>query len=77
MSILLDVDEILGAASCVAMGGKVLATLRQSNKAQAKKIYEWGNGVCSHGTSIDGFGFIMTPRRGCQECWQELMEEVK
>ena len=45
-------------------------------RIQAKKIYEWGKEVCSHGTLIDGSNFIMRLRRECQECWQELLKEI-
>ena len=77
MSILLEPEEIYRAVDCVAMGDKILATFRCSNKAQAKKIYEWGNEVCSHGTSIDGAGFVMQPRRQCDDCWLELLGEIE
>ena len=77
MSILLDDKGICKATGCTSMGSGVSEIIGQANKAQAKKIYEWGNEVCSHGTSIDGFGFVMTVRRGCQECWKELLKEIE
>ena len=40
-------------------------------KAQAKKIYEWGNERCrNHAGAI-------VKRRSCGECWQALYAEIK
>ena len=81
MSILLDIDETVSRVADVEArwGGVhwyVTDAYRVVAKAQAKKIYEWGSGVCSHGTSRDGAGFIMRPRRECDECWLELLKEI-
>lgn len=42
----------------------------QLNKAQLKKIAEWGNEPCfEHRLGMDGL------RRRCRECWQALLKE--
>ena len=43
-------------------------------KAQAKKIYEWGNEDCPHTHDIL---LHIYSKRQCEECWQVLYEEIK
>ena len=48
-------------------------------KAQAKKIYEWGNEDCPHVEGkLDKCHYpIIRCKRECEECWQALSDEVK
>ena len=43
------------------------------NKAQAKKIYEWGEEQCQ-GHHTSGIWF---KRRECTKCWQDLRQKLK
>ena len=40
-------------------------------KAQAKKIADWGKGMCPH------LNKIWFSKRGCPQCWDELEQEIK
>ena len=73
MSILLDDKGICKATGCTSMGSGVSEIIGQANKAQAKKIYEWGNEVCSK----HQIGNQVQRKRECKQCWQELLKEIE
>ena len=81
MRILLKPKEICRAVGCTSMGEGVLEIIGQSNKAQAKKIAEWGNEICSEHLpkwkgSVDLMGGVLS-KRECPKCWQELLKEIE
>jgi len=45
------------------------------NKAQLKRIAEWGNEECREHKYYPQLPYW--PRRRCNECWQALLEETR
>jgi hypothetical protein len=79
MSILLSDAEINNAIKVlwVALPTKksiIRKTIYKALNAQIKKIYEWLDAPCPHGTlCADTSG---ASRRSCDICWSELLKEV-
>ena len=46
------------------------------NKAQLKKVYEWGTSGCPHGGCLPG-GHYELSKSQCSRCWQVLLEEME
>ena len=74
MRILLDYDGL--RAVCIGKDISICDAVNVS-KAQAKKIYEWGNEECydHNGEQRKEQGWRVK-RRECYECWQELLKEL-
>ncbi len=47
--------------------------IQSTNKAQLKKVHDWGNEDCPHNPKP----IRLKVKRGCIACWQALLEEVK
>lgn len=70
--ILLTDSELLDAFERVT-GENSRAGLPGIAKAQIKKLYDWGNEICSnshHNNLRDEY-----LRRHCKKCWEELNQE--
>ncbi len=82
--ILLSDEEICEATGTVPFGSTYSAKenevnfswggVRELNKAQLKKVAEWGDGNCEHLESRMGY---TRPRRACKKCWQAILKECE
>ena len=57
--------------------GTVKEARQEVNKAQLKRVVEWGDEMCPHIIDLEGVGTFELPKRACKKCWQSLLDEVK